>query len=324
MLRGEWGTSGPTLKRSPECAGHTVGDQGGGREGGREGGLPRRGGGGGCWIARGGGRVPPRAGTLKQEGWNERLAWSAAARKEPEREVEEDEVVEKGTEKRETRMEAGPRLWMLVWSPVLLRTPSSFISEPTPFSGRVRALSSRGFLCSRRFFYFNVASPLHPPPWEASHLRISLSLLSSSLLSPLLDLFTLRVSVSPLRSATLRTSFVSTSSPRSFVLARMMARRFRGRYPCDLTSRNVRNTIAISSATPNGEINIAHLRDAAAAAVAAATSERPLIARCTQSRVEAHKRSPHTRLGVSVIRYKVCKTRCKRRPLRNYRTEGEV
>lgn len=54
-------------------------------EDGREGGLPRREGGGGCWIARGRGRVPPRAGTLKQEGWNERLAWSAAARKEPER-----------------------------------------------------------------------------------------------------------------------------------------------------------------------------------------------------------------------------------------------
>jgi len=72
---------------------------------------------------RGGGRAT-RVSTLKQEGWNERLAWPQEGARAGGRWKRNGE---------EKPMGAGPRLWMLVWSPVLLRTPSSFISDPTPF-----------------------------------------------------------------------------------------------------------------------------------------------------------------------------------------------
>lgn len=103
-----------------------------------------------------------RPSTLKQEDRNKRLAW-------PRREGKAGAGRRWRRNGEKKPVGAGQRLRMLVWSPVLLRTPSSFISDPTPFPMQYVA-------------YLRV--PLAPAVSSTSNARFSSS--SSFALSPFL------------------------------------------------------------------------------------------------------------------------------------------
>lgn len=134
------GTSGPTHRGPLEHGRHADGG--------------RRQGGGGWWVARERERREGRAtSTLKQEDWNKRLAWTARGKVKPRRAGGGE-----GTEKKPVGAGLSlPR--MLVWSPIPLRTPSSFISGPNPLSWRYVAHLRVPLLPP--FLLLQRASPLH-------------------------------------------------------------------------------------------------------------------------------------------------------------------